>query len=97
MWYLLRSTGTIYVSHYEYPVLCALNQSLLYVVPCCVGIRGQTADKYADQQRAEMLSHIVNLELAMTEKENTITSLCKEFEEKQEQYEERINGRPSIL
>jgi len=40
-----------------------------------------------------MLSRIVELELAMKEKENTITSLCKEFDENKEQYEERINSK----
>ena len=40
-----------------------------------------------------MLSRIVDLELEMKEKENTITSLCKEFEEKQLQYEEKIAGK----
>ena len=39
-----------------------------------------------------MLSRIVDLELEMKEKENTIASLCKEFEEKQSQYEEKIDG-----
>lgn len=58
-----------------------------------IGIRGPIADRYADQQRAEMLSMIVDLELEMKEKENTITSLCKEFEEKQSQYEEKITGK----
>jgi len=58
-----------------------------------LGIKGQIADQYADQQRAEMLSRIVELELEMKEKENTITSLCKEFEEKQLQFEEKITGR----
>ena len=57
-----------------------------------LGIKGPIADKYADQQRAEMLSRIVDLELEMKEKENTITSLCKEFEKKQSQYEEKIDG-----
>jgi len=58
-----------------------------------VGIRATIADQYADQQRAEMLSRIVELELAMKEKEKTITSLCKEFDENKEQYEERINSK----
>ena len=40
-----------------------------------------------------MLSRIVDLELEIKEKENTITSLCKEFEEKQSQYEEKIAGK----
>ena len=57
-----------------------------------LGIRGPIADQYADQQRAEMLSRIVDLELEIKEKEDTITSLCKEFEEKQLQYEEKIAG-----
>lgn len=73
----------------------ALNTFLcLYIVSHIVllGIRAPIADRYADQQRAEMLSKIVDLELEMKEKENTITSLCKEFEEKQLQYEEKIAG-----
>ncbi|XP_065884263.1 IQ domain-containing protein E-like isoform X2 [Dysidea avara] len=61
------------------------------------GIRAPIADQYADQQRAEMLSRIVDLELAMREKENTITSLCNEFEENKKQYEERINGLATNL
>ena len=40
-----------------------------------------------------MLSRIVDLELEIKEKEDTITSLCKEFEEKQLQYEEKIAGK----
>lgn len=58
-----------------------------------LGIRGPIADQYADQQRAEMLSRIVDLELEIKEKEDTVTSLCKEFEEKQLQYEEKIAGK----
>ena len=44
-----------------------------------------------------MLSRIVDLELAMREKENTITSLCNEFEENKKQYEERINGEQTLF
>ena len=40
-----------------------------------------------------MLSRIVDLELEIKEKEDTVTSLCKEFEEKQLQYEEKIAGK----
>lgn len=72
-----------------------LRKLIFYISCTCIlllGIRGPIADQYADQQRADMLSKIVDLELEMKEKENTITSLCKEFEEKQSQYEERISG-----
>ena len=66
---------------------------MIYTHVPLLGIRGPIADQYADQQRAEMLSKIVDLELEMKEKENTISSLCKEFEEKQSQYEEKIAGQ----
>lgn len=73
--------------------LCYQLTIVIHTLVLLLGIRGPIADQYADQQRAEMLSKIVDLELEMKEKENTITSLCKEFEEKQLQYEEKIAGK----
>jgi len=67
--------------------------TLSFMLCHVVGIRATITNQYADQLRAEMLSRIVELELVMKEKENTITSLCKEFDENKEQYEERINSK----